>query len=210
MNLAEALQWRYAVKRMNGNTIPPGKLHRILDAIRMAPSSSGLQPFEVFVISNRELKNKIQPIAFNQPQIGQASHVLVFAIWDAYTEQRINDYFLLNNQERNIDDTLTDVTRKRIIKNFSQQTEQEHVQHASRQSAIALGFGLVAAAVEQVDSTPMEGFHAAQLDELLGFQEKHLKSDCILALGYRDEENDWALNLKKVRRPRQALFTFIE
>ncbi|MBK8711518.1 MAG: nitroreductase family protein [Niastella sp.] len=210
MNLTEALQWRYAVKRMNGTIIPNDKLHRILDAIRMAPTSSGLQPFEVFIISNPELKNKIQPIAFNQPQISQASHILVFAVWDGYTEQRINDFFSLNNQERNIDSAVTDVTRKRIIKSFSEQTAEEQMQHTSRQSAIAMGFGLVAAAIEKVDSTPMEGFDADRLDELLGLREKRLKSDCILALGYRDEDNDWAIKLKKVRRPKHSLFTFIE
>ena len=93
MNLVEDLQWRYATKKMNGKTIPQEKLDYILEAARLAPSSSGLQPYKIFVISNKALLQKIKPVAWDQSQILDASHVLVFAAWDGYTLDRIESVF---------------------------------------------------------------------------------------------------------------------
>ena len=209
MNLSEALKWRYAAKHMNGEIIPANKLQHILEAIRMAPTSSGLQPFEVLVISSKELKEKIKPIANHQSQVIQASHLLVFAVWDQYTEERINHFYKYNNALRNLEDAITDMSRTRLIKYFSSLSVAEQQEHAARQASIALGFGLVAAALENIDSTPMEGFDPLQLDALLGLPEKHLKSISILALGYRDEKSDWLAGMKKVRRPKEELFSFL-
>jgi nitroreductase/dihydropteridine reductase len=73
MNLQKALRWRYATKSMNGETVTPEKLQKIMDAIRFAPTSSGLQPFMVFIISDPELKEQIKKVANDQQQIVQAS-----------------------------------------------------------------------------------------------------------------------------------------
>lgn len=210
MTLSEALQWRYATKRMNGKTVPQEKVDKILEAIRFAPTSAGLQPFEVFVISDSKLKEKIKPIANGQPQITESSHTLVFAAWDSYTEERINSFFELNNEIRDIPDSETDDFRKGLIKNHTSKTKEENFNHAAKQAGIAFGFGLVAAALEQVDASPMEGFKPAKLDELLGLREKGLRSTLIMNLGYRDAENDWLVDLEKVRKPVSEIYTFID
>ena len=81
---------------MNGEKVSEEKVERILEAARLAPTSSGLQPFEIFVVTNQEVKNQLKEAASNQPQVGDASHVLVFAAWDTYTEDRINYMFAVS------------------------------------------------------------------------------------------------------------------
>ena len=167
----------------------------------MAPSSSGLQPFEIIVITNKELLEKIKPIAFGQSQITDASHLLVFAAWDNYTEERINGVFERNNKERSLPDSATNDYRNMLLKNYLAKTAEENFTHAAKQSYISFGAAIIAAAEQKVDATPMEGFNAAALDELLNLKDRGLRSVTLLPLGYRDAANDWLVNMKKVRTP---------
>ena len=100
MSLIPALKWRYATKKMNGKAVPQEKVDSIIEAARLAPTSSGLQPYKVIVVTNPELKQQLLPLANNQSQIVDCSHLLIFAAWDNYTEQRIKDIFSLTNNER--------------------------------------------------------------------------------------------------------------
>ena len=101
MDLIQKLKWRYATKKMAAQkVVPQEKLDRILEAVRLAPTSSGLQPFEIVVVSNPEVRERIKAIANNQSQITDCSHLLVFAAWDNYTADRINMMFDLTNKER--------------------------------------------------------------------------------------------------------------
>lgn len=209
MNVLQNLKWRYATKAMNGATVPQEKVDYILDAIQLSASSSGLQPYEVLVITDPELKQKIRKVSFDQSQVTDASHVLVFAAWDDYTEERINKVFKRNNEERQVPDSMTDDYRNRLLQIYGTQSADANHQHAARQAYIALGSALLAAAEQEVDSTPMEGFDNAALDELLNLQEKNLKSVLVLPLGYRDAEKDWLVNMKKVRTPKEELITTI-
>ena len=102
MNFIDKLNQRYATKAMNGETVPQEKIDSILEAIRLAPTSSGLQPFEVFVVKNQEVKAEIRKIAMNQSQVTDCSHLLVFAAWDNYTADRINYMFDLTNEIRGL------------------------------------------------------------------------------------------------------------
>ncbi len=201
MSVINDLQWRYATKKMNGKAVPQEKVDYILEAAWLAPSSSGLQPFEILVISNKELLEKIKPIAFGQSQITDASHLLVFAAWDNYTEERINKVFERNNKERSLPDTATNDYRNMLLKNYLAKTAEENFTHAAKQSYISFGAAIIAAAEQKVDATPMEGFNAAALDELLNLKEKGLRSVTLLPIGYRDTANDWLVNMKKVRTP---------
>ena len=209
MSIIEDLNWRYAAKKMNGKTIPEEKLNYILDAIQLAPSSSGIQPYTVFVITDQELKKKIQPIANGQSQILDSSHLLVFASWGNYTLEKLGTIFNYILTERNLPLNTMDGYKENLWGLYSQLTEDWHAHHAAKQAYIALGIALVAAAEQRIDATPMEGFDPEALDELLQLKEKGLKSATILALGYRDTDNDWLVNMKKVRRPKSELFTFL-
>ena len=210
MSILENLNWRYATKKMNGTTVPQDKVNHILEAARLAPSSSGLQPFEVLVISNKELLEKIKLVSHGQSQITDCSHLLVFAAWDTYTEARINEVFDRNNTERNLPESMTADYRKMLLGAYPNRPAEENYQHAAKQAYIALGIAMVAAAELKVDATPMEGFDAKGLDELLNLKDKGLRSAVILPLGYRDAENDWLVKMKKVRTPKEKFITEIK
>jgi nitroreductase len=210
MTLLESLDWRYATKKMNGMSVPQEKVDLILEAARLAPSSSGLQPFEILVISNKELLEKIKLIANGQSQITDCSHLLVFAAWDTYTEDRINEVFKRHSTERNMPESVSDAYRMMLIGSYPNRPAEENYVHAAKQAYISLGIAMAAAAELKVDTTPMEGFNYSALDELLNLKEKGLKSAVLLPLGYRDEANDWLVKLKKVRTPKEKFITEIK
>ncbi|MEI6753881.1 MAG: nitroreductase family protein [Paludibacter sp.] len=207
MDLIEKLNWRYATKRMNGTKVPQNKVDNILEAIRLTPTSFGLQPFKVIVIDNQELKEKIFNNACQQPQIKEASHVLVFAANKKVTEKQVDEYMELIATARGI--SLNDLSGFRSMLNgvIAGSAEQNFVWTA-RQAYIAFGVGIAAAAVEEVDATPMEGFSADALNKILGLEEQNLSAVTILTLGYRDESNDSLAKASKVRKNKENLFDF--
>ncbi|QRM90278.1 NAD(P)H-dependent oxidoreductase [Lacinutrix sp. WUR7] len=210
MELLDKLKWRYAAKAMNGKKVAEDKIERILEAARLAPTSSGLQPFEIFVIKNQEVKEKIKPIAWNQSVITDCSHLLVFAAWDTYTEARINHMFDLTNEIRGFENEGWENYRQMLLGMYPQKDAEENFNHAARQAYIAFTEALTAAAFEGVDATPLEGFDPAAVDEILGLREKGLRSAVMLPIGYRKEDADWLVNLVKVRKPMEELVTVIE
>lgn len=205
MSITTALHWRYATKRMNGTKIPKQKMDIILNDISLAPSSFGLQPYSILVIENKALLEKIKPIAMNQPQITEASALVVFATWDYITEERINDYITQIAIERNVSEESLNQLRNTLESQLNTSAADNFIWN-SKQTYIALGVALLAAAEEKIDSTPMEGFNKELLDELLELKEKGLRSTVIMTLGYRDATNDYLVNLKKVRREKEKLF----
>ena len=210
-DLIQKLQWRYAAKKMDpSKAVPQEKVDRILEAIRLTATSSGLQQYEVLVVTNKELREKIKPVAWNQGQITDSSHLLVFAAWDNYTEERINMMFDLVNEERGFRNEGWENYRNMLLSTYPKRDAETNYQHAARQAYIGLGTALIAAAEEQVDSTPMEGFDPDAVDQILGLREKGLRSVILLPLGYREAENDWLVNLKKVRRSKENFITEIK
>ena len=207
MSLLNDLQWRYATKKMNGEIVPQEKLDYILEAARLAPTSSGLQPFEILVISNKELLGKILPLANGQIQVTDASHLLVFAAWDNYTEERINEVFARNNEERGLPSSATDDYRNMLLKLTAAKTAEENFNHAAKQVYISFATAIVAAAEQRVDATPMEGFNPIALDELLNLKEKGLRSVLLLPIGYRDASKDWLVSMKKIRVSKERFIT---
>ncbi len=196
------LQWRYATKKMEASkVVPQEKIDLIIEAARLAPTSSGLQPFEVIAVYNPEVREKIKAIAWNQAQVTDSTVVLVFAAWDNYTADRINHMFDLTNKERGFTNEGWEAYRQQLLNTYPQRPAQVNFEHAARQAYIGLGAALIAAASEQVDSTPMEGFDPKALDEILGLSAKGLRSVAIMPVGYRDTAGDWLVNLKKIRRP---------
>jgi len=207
MELIDKLKWRFATKAMNGKAVPEAKIEAILEAARLAPTSSGLQPFEIIVITNKELKEKIKAIAWNQSVVTDCSHLLVFAAWDTYTPERINQMFDLTNEVRGFTNEGWEAYRQKLLSAYPNRPADENFIHASKQAYIAFGLAIAAAAFEGVDATPMEGFDPAALDEILELKEKGLRSVLLLPLGYRDESKDWLVNLKKVRKSKADFVT---
>ena len=207
MELLDKLNWRYAAKAMNGQKVPQEKIDNIIEAISLAPTSSGLQPFEVYVITNQEIKESIKPVAWNQSVITDCSHLLVFAAWDTYTADRINKMFDLTNTVRGFKNEGWENYRQMLLNDYPHKDPEVNFNHASKQAYIAFSQAIAAAAFEQVDATPLEGFDPSAVDEILGLKEKGLRSCVMLPLGYRDADKDWLVNLKKVRKSKEDLIT---
>jgi len=210
MALIDALKWRYATKKMNGQAVPQEKVDYILEAAKLAPSSSGLQPYKIFVITNKDLKDKIRAVSFDQSQVTDASHVLVWAAWDGYSLDRISTVFDRTIAERGIPANAMDEYKQRLWGMYEPLGQEWHAHHAAKQAYISFGVAIAAAAEQEVDATPMEGFIPAEVDKLLGLNELGLKSVLVLPLGYRDHENDWLVNMKKVRTPQEDFITEIK
>jgi nitroreductase/dihydropteridine reductase len=210
MELLDALKWRYATKKFD----PSKKLDQVLvdkivEAAWIAPTSSGLQPFEVLVITNQELKDKIVPIAFDQQIVADCSHLLVFAAWDNYTSERIDQIYAHTTAGREQPADRYNAYTDRLKAMYLNRPAEENFAHTARQAYIAFGFAMAEAATLKVDATPMEGFVSEEVDKLLNLTERGLKSVTLLPIGYRDEENDWLVNLKKVRHPKEKFVTEI-
>ncbi|GAB2806332.1 NAD(P)H-dependent oxidoreductase [Ferruginibacter profundus] len=200
MELLENLNWRYAVKRMTGEKVPQQKVDAILEAARLSASSGGLQPYKIIVVEDEAIKKQLQPAAYNQPQITEASHLLVFAAYEKITAQDIDDFITLQATVKNIPAESLAPFKERLTGTYLPRTDADNFNWAARQSYIALGTALIAAANEAVDATPMEGFDPAAFDDILGLKALGLKSVALLALGYRDEANDFLAKAPKVRK----------
>jgi nitroreductase len=193
---------------MNGNKVPQEKVDNILEAIRLAPTSFGLQPFKVIVVENPQLREKIFNEACQQPQIKESSHVLVFAANKKVSAEQIEEYMQLIASVRSIPvESLNDF--KAMFGGIVAGTAEQNFVWTARQAYIAFGVGIVAAATEKVDATPMEGFNPEALDKILGLPEQNLGSTTILTLGYRDEANDYLAKALKVRKSKSTLFDLI-
>jgi nitroreductase/dihydropteridine reductase len=206
MELLQSLEWRYASKKMNGQAVPQEKVDSILKAIQLAPSSMGLQPYTVLVVTDPELKKQILPIAYNQSQIIDGSHLLVFAAWADIKPSQIEEYIQHTATTRNMPVEKLEGFKNTLLDIITKNTTAQNYEWSARQAYIAFGTAIAAAAEERVDTTPMEGFNAEALDELLGLKEKGLRSVTLLPLGYRDVANDWLASLPKVRRQKEKLF----
>jgi nitroreductase len=200
MELIENLNWRYAVKRMTGAKVPQQKVDTILEAARLSASSIGLQPYKIIVVEDEATKKQLYAHSMNQPQILEGSHLLVFATYEKITPQYIDAFFSLQAKVKNV--TLESLANyKAMIEgHLLGRTDEVNFNWAARQTYIALGTAIIAAANEAVDATPMEGFDPAEYDKILRLEEQGLKSVALLVLGYRDEANDFLAKAPKVRK----------
>lgn len=200
MHYLEQLNWRYATKRYNGEPVPETKLQNILEAIKLAPSSLGLQPFEVLVIEDPELREKLAPAAYNQPAITESGALLVFTVWKNITNDQVDAYIDQMARIRQVPVESLDGFKNMILANTEGKSAADLFQWNARQAYIALGYATAAAALEKIDSTPMEGFNPEKVNEILGLDENGTSAVLLLALGFRDEEKDPLAKLSKVRR----------
>ena len=208
--LSDHMNWRYATKKMDpAKAVPAEKVEAIIEAVRMAPTSSGTQPFELFVITNPDVRTKIREAASDQSPITDGSHLLVFAAWDNYTEERIDEVAQLNKDARG-DLPLIDGYYGNLKSMYVPRDAETNYAHAARQAYIALGFAMLAAAEQEVDSTPMEGFDPDSVDKILGLEELGLRSVVLLPLGYRDPTGYWLLPMDKVRKSLDTLVTRVD
>lgn len=210
MSLIEDLHWRHAVKAYDPTKkLSQEDLMKIVEAARLAPTSSGLQQFRLIVVGDQDLKEKMVAGALNPDCMRECSHVIVFAAWDEYTPERIDAIYDLTTDERGLVrgrfKRYTDMLKEK----FGEMDKEEQYQHAANQAYIALGMALAQAAELRIDSTPIGGFDPKLVNELLDLPSKGLRSVCLLYLGYADPERDWVGQMKKVRNSMEEFATFI-
>lgn len=211
MALLDDLKWRHAVKAYDPNKkLDKAVVEQIVEAARLAPTSSGLQQFRLVVVGNQQLKEKMVAGALNPDCMRECSHVIVFAAWDEYTPERIDAIYDKTTDERGLVRGRFKRYTDMLKENFGKMSKEEQFQHAANQSFIALGLALAQAAELKVDSTPIGGFAPKLVDELLGLPAKGLRSVSLLYLGYADDERDWLGKMKKVRNSMEEFATFID
>jgi nitroreductase/dihydropteridine reductase len=208
MSLLETLKWRYATKRMNGTKVPSEKIESILEAIQLTPTSYGLQAYKAIVIENEALKEQIFTEACQQPQIKESSHLIVFAAIKNVDAKQADDHIQLIADTRGITAESLAGYRSMLELKVTENEERNFI-WTSKQTYIALGIAMVAAADVRVDATPIEGFNPSALDKILGLSEQNLGSVTILALGYRDELNDKLATAPKVRKSKDNIINII-
>jgi len=208
MGFLDKLEWRFATKEFDTNkVVPKDDLNKILKAIRFAPTSYGLQPFHVYVISDLALRKKIKTKSFLQKQIDSCSHLIIFC---ARTDKkdmgkRVDDYADLSTGDDKIKKLKIQPVKLMMKGSIQTKSDQELSCWSSKQCYIALGFAMAAAAELMIDSCPMEGFDKKAVDKLLNLP-SHLKSTVLLPLGYRQKNP----NRPKLRFPNDNLFTHLK
>jgi len=204
MNIIDSLNWRYATKKFDADKyVSDDKLAILKEAFTLTPTSYGLQPVKLLVLSNKELQKELVPHSFNQEQVAQASHVLVICIENVVDEAYIRAHFENEKNIRGTSDEIIDSFRSFLIESFSNKKETEIKEWATKQAYITLGNLLTVCALERIDSCPMEGFLPEKYDEFLGLKNKGLSSVLALPIGYRAEE-DMFSKFKKVRKSIEA------
>ncbi|WP_300436665.1 NAD(P)H-dependent oxidoreductase [Christiangramia sp.] len=205
----EDLNWRYATKKFNPEKeISQEDLNILLESVQLTASSYGLQPYELIVVKNPEIREKLKAAAWNQTQITDASYLLVFANLQSVTESYVSTYLDNIANTRNL--TREDLKgMEDMIKNTTLKLPAEKQQEwAAKQAYIALGNLLSAAANLKIDTCPMEGFDAGKFDEILGLKDKNLTTAVIAPIGYRSEEDNYQ-HLAKVRKSKKDLIEII-
>ena len=205
-NFLENQNWRYATKKFDATKkISPEDLNTLKEAIRLSSSSYGLQPYKVIIVENPELRAKIQPAAWGQAQIVEASHLIIFANETQLKEEDIDNYVTNISLTRNIPvESLAGYAGFMKSKILTLPDDTKNVWTA-KQTYLALGNLLNAAAELKIDVTPMEGFVPEQVNEILGLEKLGLNTSLIATLGYRHEEDE-TQHYAKVRKSEEELF----
>ena len=207
--LIEDLNWRYATKKFNpGKKINPLDFEVLKGVLSLVPTSNGLQPFKFLVIENPEIRTELRKRSWNQPQVTDASHLIVMCSFIDLTENHIDTFIDLNVSQREIPAERLQGFSEHLKKTVVSQHVQAKTDANEKQVYIALGHLLHAAAQMRIDSSPMEGFEPEGYDEILGLTEKNLKATVVCALGYRADDDAYQ-HVKKVRKPYDDLFEVI-
>ncbi|WP_423737146.1 NAD(P)H-dependent oxidoreductase [Chitinophaga caseinilytica] len=201
MDILEKLNWRYAVKKFDPTKkLNEAQLERVLEATRLSASSYGLQPYKVIVVKDPAVREALKAVSWNQPQITDASHLVIFARYDELKDAHVNNYIDRIAGARNLQRNDLEGFENVMKGTVSRLSEDAAAVWTSKQAYLALGTLLTASAVEGIDACPMEGFDAAAYDEILGLKGKNLRTVVVAAIGFRAEE-DGMQHAKKVRKP---------
>ncbi|MEK2688017.1 NAD(P)H-dependent oxidoreductase [Bdellovibrio sp. GT3] len=208
--IQEALEWRYAVKRFDPNKkISDKDLNTLLESLKLAPSSYGIQPWKFLVVENPQVREELKPVSWNQSQITDASHQIVLLYRDTIDEAFVQKYINRVAEVRGAPLESLNGYKEMLINNVVKAPEEKIRTWSQRQAYIAMGFLLETAALLKIDTTPMEGFSPSDYDRILKLEGSGWKSIATVTLGYRHAEDSFQ-NLKKVRFSDDALIEYVK
>jgi len=200
MDILKSLQWRYATKKFDANkSLSKKQIHTLKEAFNLTATSYGLQPIKMIVIQNKELQKKLVPCSMNQQQVANASHVLILCTQNKMTSNDIDNYFKLVKNHRDTSDTILNPFKSYLKESFTTKSAEEVLSWAKNQAYLALGNLLTVAAVEQIDTCPMEGFDAKKYCTLLNLNTQDISPVLVLPVGFRAND-DFMKDLPKVRK----------
>jgi nitroreductase len=200
MEMIEKLKWRYATKEFDAaKKLSNTQVNQLMQATNMAPSSFGLQPFRMLLVEDDELRQKLKKVAWGQPQVTDASSLIVFAAYTNVTSEDIDDFMKRIADIRQVSLESLESYEAMLKGSLLGKSQADLAQWTARQAYIALGTLLTVCAVEEIDACPMEGFEKDKFDEILGLSEQGLASVVMVALGYRSEKDKYQ-HLAKVRK----------
>ena len=200
MNIIESLEWRYAAKKFDAEKmLSETQINTLKEAFNLTATSYGLQPVKMVIIKNKEIQQELVEHSWNQQQVIQASHLIVICIQDVINEKDIENYFNLVKKTRNTPDEILNPFKDYLKSDITNRSEAQLAIWMKNQAYIALGNLLTVAAVEKIDSCPMEGFNPEKYDEILNLKKHNLKSALVLPVGFRAED-DYMKDLQKVRK----------
>lgn len=209
MELINQLNWRYATKKFNQEKkVSSEDVERIKESIRLTATSYGLQPFKVIQIESKEVRKKLQPLAWGQSQITEASHLFVFANQLQVSDEDVETMMRLKGEINNIDYSNLEGYTTFIQEKMKEKQGEDMIHWTAKQSYLALSSALIACAELKIDATPMEGFETDKVSVLLGLEKEGLGASALLAIGYRHEE-DQSQHGKKVRKAPSNLFSVV-
>ncbi len=209
MSLIEKLNWRYATKKFDHTKkLSQAQLDELLKAVHLSPSSSGLQSYKMLVVKDPAIRQKLREAAHGQPQLTDASQIIIFASETNLDAAYVKKYIDHIAKTRQIARESLEGFEQAINGNISKLTAGQKIEWSHKQTYIALGVLLTAAADMGIDSCPMEGFNAAKFDEILGLSEKGLTTSVIAAIGFRSEDDEFSKFIK-VRKPNEEMFIHI-
>lgn len=201
MNTIESLKWRYAVKKFDADkSLSTSQIETLKEAFNLTATSYGLQPLKLVVISDKILQKELVLHSWNQPQVLEASHLLVICVPKTFSTEEVTNYFNLVKKVRNTPDSIINPFKEFLTAEVDKKTQEELYQWNKNQAYLALGNLLTVCALEKIDACPMEGFIPEKYDEILNLHEQNLTSVLVLPVGFRAED-DYMAALKKVRKP---------
>lgn len=208
-NYIENLNWRYATKKFDtSKKLSTEHLELLKEAIQLSASSYGLQPYKFFIIEDPATRKKLREAAWDQPQVTDASQLIVFANMTDFDESLVDDYIQNVVETRGTDKSDLKDYAESMKSALMDRSKEEKGIWAAKQAYIALGNLLSAAADFKIDACPMEGFDAEKFNDILNLKSQNLNAAVIATVGYRSE-NDETQDYKKVRKTKNELFKTI-
>lgn len=198
MSVIDALNWRYAVKKFSVNTLTQQQINGLIESVRLAPSAYGIQPYQLVLVSDPDVKKACLPYSYGQDKVANCSHLLILAHKKQITKDDISSYITSVSQNQNKSINVLSDYQKQIEADLLSRTVEQQSNWAQQQCYIALGTLLTHAAVSKIDACPMTGFDVKGINKVLGLNDIELSAAVLCPVGMR-AHNDHAANRPKTR-----------